>query len=309
MSVWNDIKGMWRTGGVLLRLIIINVAVFLALLIVGLVVILVEGSPLLADDWMQRHVTPYLASTSNLNALLLKPWTAITYMFTHEGAMHILFNMIMLWFSGRLFGGLLGDRRLLGNYLLGGLAGFAFFLLFANTPVLRPYSGEGMILGASASVMAIFIGIAAYQPELEVRLMLLGAIRLKWLALIFLLLDLIAIRYNSDDNSGGHIAHLGGALYGYLAAMQLKKGNDWSLGFINGLERIGKALSFRRGPRLKVVQTPRGKRVSDAEYNASRKAAQANIDVILDKISRSGYESLSKSEKDILFKASNDGKH
>ena len=145
-----------------------------------------------------------------------------------------------------------------------------------------------------------------YQPEMVVRLFLFGAVRLKWLAAIFLLLDLISIR--DGDNSGGHIAHLGGALYGYLAATQLKKGNDWSLGFINGLERIGKALTFQRAPRLKVVQSPRGKRMSDIDYNATRKAEQANIDVILDKISRSGYESLSKTEKDILFKASNDGK-
>ncbi|MFZ1689357.1 MAG: rhomboid family intramembrane serine protease, partial [Flavobacteriales bacterium] len=303
---WNDIKGMWRSGGVLLRLIIINVVVFLALLITGLVVILVEGGPEMADAWMGRYVTPWLASTSDLPSLLLKPWTVLTYMFTHEGLMHILFNMLMLWFSGRLFGDLLGERRLLGNYLLGGLAGFALFLLFANLGALRAYTGGGSIVGASASVTAVFIGIAVYQPELSVRLLLFGSVRLKWLAVVFLLLDLISIR--NGDNSGGHIAHLGGALYGYLAAVQLKKGNDWSLGFINGIERIGRALSFRRNPRLKVVQTPRGKRMTDADYNATRKAAQANIDVILDKISRSGYESLSKSEKDILFKASNDGK-
>jgi membrane associated rhomboid family serine protease len=306
MSVWNDIKGMWRSGGMLLRLIIINVAVFLFLLLTGLVMIMVEGGPQFADLWMGRYITPWLASTSDLGALLLKPWTAVTYMFTHEGVMHLVFNMFMFWFSGRLFGDLLGDRRLLGNYLLGGLAGFALFLLFAHAGPLRAYTSGGSIIGASASVTAVFIGIAVYQPEMVVRLFLFGAVRLKWLAVIFLLLDLISIR--DGDNTGGHIAHLGGALYGYLAATQLKKGNDWSLGFINGLERIGKALTFQRSSRLKVVQSPRGKRMSDIDYNATRKAEQANIDVILDKISRSGYESLSKTEKDILFKASNDGK-
>lgn len=306
MNVWDEIKTWWRTGGVLLRLVIINVAVFLLLLFVGLGAMLVLGKGGNADDWMDVFVLRYLASTSVLGALVLTPWTVVTYMFTHEGVLHLFFNMLMLWFSGRLFSDLLGERRLLGNYLLGGLTGFSLFLLFANVPVLSAFTDGGLILGASASVTAIFVGVAVYQPELVVRLLLFGAIRLKWLALIFLLLDLISIR--NGDNSGGHIAHLGGALYGYLAALQLKKGNDWSLGFINGLERIGSALHLRRGARLKVVKTPRGKRVSDADFNAARNAQQSNIDAILDKISRSGYESLSKAEKDILFKASNEGK-
>lgn len=313
MNVWDEIKTWWRTGGVLLRLIIINVAVFLLLLFVGLgAMFLVGPAPEglnasdLANAWMNQHVLPWLASTSDLGQLPLRVWTVVTYMFTHEGLLHLFFNMLMLWFSGRLFSDLLGERRLLGNYILGGLLGYFLFLAFANIVVLQPFTSGGIILGASASVTAIFIGVAMYQPEMVVRLLLFGSIRLKWLALIFLLLDFISIR--KGDNSGGHIAHLGGALYGYLAAVQLKKGQDWSLGFINGLERIGNALRLRRGARLKVVKTPRGKRVSDADFNAARNAQQANIDAILDKISRSGYESLSKAEKDILFKASNEGK-
>ena len=306
MNVWDEIRTWWRTGGVLLRLIIINVAVFLLLLFVGLGAMLVLGKDGNADGWMNMFVLRYLASTSALEALVRTPWTVVTYMFTHEGVVHLFFNMLMLWFSGRLFSDLLGERRMLGNYLLGGLTGFVLFLLFANVPALHAITDGGLILGASASVTAIFIGVAVYQPELVVRLLLFGAIRLKWLALIFLLLDFISIR--NGDNSGGHIAHLGGALYGYLAAVQLKRGNDWSLGFINGLERISNALRLRRGARLKVVKTTRGKRMSDADFNAVRNAQQSNIDAILDKISRSGYESLSKAEKDILFKASNEGK-
>lgn len=306
MNVWDEIKTWWRTGGVLLRLIIINVAVFLALLFVGLGAMFALGKEGNANAWMDAYVLRYLASNSAIHELVRAPWTVVTYMFTHEALLHLFFNMLMLWFSGRLFGDLLGERRLLGNYLLGGFAGFALFLLFANVDALNAFTYGGPILGASASVTAIFIGVAVYQPDLVVRLLLFGAIRLKWLALIFLLIDLMSIR--EGDNSGGHIAHLGGALYGYLAALQLKKGRDWSLGFINGIERIGTALRLRRGARLKVVKTPRGKRVSDADFNAARNAQQASIDAILDKISRSGYESLSKAEKDILFKASNEGK-
>jgi membrane associated rhomboid family serine protease len=313
MSVWQEIKTWWRTGGTLLRLIIINVAVFLALLFVGLGMMLFFGEQPpgvavsdLVSAWIDSTILPYIASTSALSELAVRPWTAVTYMFTHVGLGHVFFNMLMLWFSGRLFSDLLGERRLLGNYLLGGLAGFALFLVFANLGTLRAYTGGGTILGASASVTAVFIGIAMYQPDLVVRLLIFGSVRLKWLAVIFLLLDLISIR--NGDNSGGHIAHLGGALYGYLAAVQLKKGKDWSLGFVNGLERIGKVLSFRRGARLRVVQSSHRRRTNDTDYNAMRKAQQANIDAILDKISRSGYESLSKAEKDILFKASNEGK-
>ncbi|MFN8350548.1 MAG: rhomboid family intramembrane serine protease [Flavobacteriales bacterium] len=143
----------------------------------------------------------------------MRPWTA-TYMFAHQGAWHIFFNMMMLWFSGQLFQNILGDQRLLGTYLLGGLSGLALYLAFYN--LMPMYAGAGWIVGASASVMAILVCIAAYRPQMIVHLILFGPVKLMYIAAVLVVLDLVFLR--DGDNSGGHIAHLGGALYGYMAA-------------------------------------------------------------------------------------------
>jgi hypothetical protein len=231
----------------------------------------------------------------------------ITYMFVHLDFFHVFFNMLMLWFSGRLFMDLLGGKRLVGNYLLGGLAGWLFYALAYNyIPGIRGQGDGSDILGASASVMAVFIGIAAYRPDMVVSLLIFGEVRLKWIALIYLVLDLVSIR--QGNNSGGHLAHVGGALYGYLAATQLKKGSDWSGAFMDQLQRIGSLFTRRKGPRLRVEKMDRRKvRVlQDSDFNATKRAKEERVNAILDKISRSGYDSLSKEEKDFLFRASHE---
>lgn len=278
-----------------IRLILLNAGVFIALHLINL------------PFWAMREQGPdilgWLWSTSNIGALLRRPWTMVTYMFTHWGFGHLFFNMLMLWFMGRLFEDLLGGRRVLGNYLLGGLAGFLFYLVSYNwLPVFEGHAASSTILGASASVMAVLVGIAAYQPDYEVRLLLFGTVRLKWIAAVLVVIDLVSVQ--DGQNSGGHLAHLGGALYGYLASMQLRRGSDWSLGFVNGLERITSFLRPKRGPRMRVEKAYGGKRgMSDTDFNQRKNDQQARVDAILDKISRSGYDSLSREEKDFLFKA------
>lgn len=298
MSIWDELRSQWRVGGVLMRLVLLNAAVFLVLFLIGLLCWISNNPPL--DD----RIVLWLAGHSDGATMLHRPWTALTYMFTHLEPMHLLWNMIMLWFGGNLFLNILGPKRLLGNYILGGLAGFAAYFLAANyLPAHLSFSGGSVIIGASASVMAIVIGIATFRPETQVGMLFVGVIALKYVALIMLLLDLIALRLGS--NSGGHIAHLGGALYGYLAATQLKKGRDWSLGFIAFLERIGSMLTSKRKGRMRVEKGRRERvHVRDEAWHHSRKARQERIDAILDKISRSGYDSLSKEEKEILFNAS-----
>jgi membrane associated rhomboid family serine protease len=235
--------------------------------------------------------------------LLRKPWSPVTYMFTHQAPMHLFWNMVMFWFSGQLFQGILGDKRLLGNYLLGGLTGYLFYALGGLLPAHLALGSQGPILGASAAVMGVFIGIASYRPDMEVNLFLIGPVRLKYLGIAVLVLDLIAIR--EGGNTGGHMAHLGGALYGFLAARQLSKGNDWSMDAVNRLERLLQFLRFRRGPRMRVEKGPKRSQASrsDADYNAQKKQQQERIDAILDKISRSGYDSLTKEERDFLFRS------
>ncbi|MBL7941104.1 MAG: rhomboid family intramembrane serine protease [Flavobacteriales bacterium] len=297
MGLQDDLRTQWRSGGMVVRLILINVAVFVVLHLVDLPFWLANAQP--------PDVLRWLKSTSDVYTLLYTPWTVITYMFTHWDLMHIFFNMLVLWFAGRMFEDLLGGRRMLGNYLLGGISGFALYMISYNFfPVFARFSEGSTILGASAAVMGVFIGIAAYRPEMEVQLLLFGRIKLKWIALIYVFIDLISIR--QGGNSGGHIAHLGGALYGYMASVQLRKGNDWSLGFVDLLDKLRSPFVRNKGPRMRVEKRfVRSTVTKDAEFNAGKREKQARVDAILDKISRAGYDSLSKEEKDFLFKASN----
>lgn len=291
----NDLMTQWRTGGMLTRLILINVGVFLTFHLIGLIFFLFGT----AEPDLMR----WLMSTSHLPTLATRPWTVLTYMFLHGDLFHIFFNMLVLYFAGRIFQDLLGGRRLLGNYLLGGLLGLALYVLAYNTlPVFQRFAMGSSILGASAAVMAVFIGIAAYRPDLVVNLLLLGPVRLKYIALVYVVIDLISIRHGA--NSGGHIAHLGGALYGFVSARQLARGNDWSLRFVELLDRIAGSFRRRKGSRLRVSHRSAQRSRREAE---GRREKQARVDAILDKISRSGYDSLSKEEKDFLFRASNDG--
>lgn len=291
MAIHRDLRYQWDHGGTLIRLILVNVLVFALLRIIDLLFFLFG-----ADG---PDLARWLMSTSDPLRLLRTPWTVVTYMFTHWDLFHIFFNMLVLWFIGRIFEDLLGGKRLLGNYLLGGLMGLLLYILSYNfLPAFERYAQGSSIMGASGAVMAVFVGLATYRPDLQVHLLFFGAIRLKWLALIYVVVDLIGIR--QGGNSGGHIAHLGGALYGYIAAQQLKQGRDLSLGLALFLDRISNLFRKRSKP-LKVAKRP--------SAGASRRPGtsqdqQARIDAILDKIGRSGYDSLTKEEKDFLFKAS-----
>jgi membrane associated rhomboid family serine protease len=307
MGLMDDLRREWRSGGALIRLVLVNALVFVALLLVHLIYIPITGDRMVADHRFSTEVLHWLQSTYLWGDLLHRPWTIITYMFVHVDLFHVFFNMLMLWFSGRLFADLLGGRRLVGNYLLGGLVGWVFYALAYNyVPGVRLYSDGHDILGASAAVMGVFIGIATYRPDMLVNLLFLGPVRLKWIALLYVVLDLVSL--SKGDNSGGHLAHLGGACYGYLASAQLTKGRDWSLAVVNGLERIGGVFTRKKGPRLRVEKMDRRKVrvVKDTDFNAGKRAKEERVNAILDKISRSGYDSLSKEEKDILFRASHE---
>ncbi|MGB3868892.1 MAG: rhomboid family intramembrane serine protease [Flavobacteriales bacterium] len=300
MSITDDIKQQWHTGGMLKRLLIINIGVFLGIWAVELV------GWLFGARGLSYYVLDQLMGTNDPAKLMRKPWSPITYMFTHQAPMHLFWNMVMFWFSGQIFQSVLGDKRMLGNYLIGGLCGFAFYALGSFMPNHLALASNGPILGASAAVMSVFIGVASYRPDMQVNMFLLGPVRLKYLGLAVLVLDLIAIR--EGGNTGGHLAHLGGALYGFLAARQLNSGTDWSGAFVDWLERIRKFFIRKKGSRMRVEKRPgrTAAKMTDAEYNLAKKQKQERIDAILDKISRSGYDSLSKAERDFLFSSGNE---
>lgn len=280
-----------------MRLIYINVVVFVFIHLIGIVLWLfeVQGGGVIL-------VNKFFAVPSDLVSLLYKPWTVFTYMFTHTGILHLLFNMIALYFGGQLLSQFLGQKKVLSVYINGGIAGALLYIISYN---IFPVFGETLTIskaiGASASVMALFAAIATHIPNMEVRLFFLGNIKLKWVVIFLFVIDVLSI---SQSNSGGHISHIGGAIYGYLFAIQLKKGRDiskwiWPIGdFFNRL------FSFKRKPKFDVKYTSNVPK-SDYQYNAKKKETQDQLDSILDKISKSGYDSLSKEEKNFLFKQSN----
>lgn len=246
-------------------------------------------------------VLEYFAVPSDLGALLSRPWTLFSYMWLHVDFFHLLFNMITLYFLGQLFLEFLGGRKLWSLYIAGGLAGALLYIFFYNVfPVFEEILPYSKALGASASVMAIVVGVAAYVPNFAIRLLFFGEVKLKYIAIVLFVVDVMSI---SNSNSGGHIAHIGGAAMGYLFAIQWKKGKDVTSFIASTGDYFSNLFSFKKGSKMKVKYK---RKVSDFEYNAQKKAKQEQIDLILDKISKSGYNSLTKEEKDLLFRASND---
>ena len=295
-NIMDEIKDSFKQGSMLTKLIYINLGVFIVVRFIGSFysLFVAEGSGLT----FKGDILPYLMLPSNIETLLFRFWTPITYMFLHFAFLHILFNLLTLFWFGRIFLQYLNPKQMLSTYLLGGLMGALFFVISYN--LFPGLATNGIVMGASASVMAIVIAIAVYAPNQEIHLVFLGRVKLKVLAIVFVVLDLIMI---DSNNAGGHIAHLGGAFYGALFAMQLRKGRDAGRGF----ERIMDAFStlFKRRSKLKVTYKNKAKVMTDMEYNQSKAASQKEVDKILDKIAKSGYDSLSKSEKEILFKMSN----
>lgn len=293
--MFDQILYRFRTGDIITRLILINVGVFLLINIIAIIANL-GGLDMLYTSGggvRQLFLTEYLSANSSWKLTLYRPWTIITYMFTHEDLWHILVNMLIFFYIGQLFIDLLGDKRMLPLYIFGGIAGLLLYILAFNTiPALS--NGAIPIIGASASVMAVMVATATHVPNYQIRLIFFGAVPLKYVVGVYVLLDVLALRGNA--NMGGHIAHLGGAIYGFVYAKQLSNGTDFSNYFYDGLRAFTDL--FRKKPKIKVVhkQAPKTKK--------SPLNQQARVDEILDKISKSGYENLTQEEKDFLFNAS-----
>ena len=291
------LKQLFLGKNVLSRLILINTVVYLIVNIVGLLVGLFNpgGSSELSP------LGEALALPANLSLLASKPWTLFTYMFLQERFFHLLFNIVMLYFGGMIFQEYLSQSKLLWTYIIGGIFGGLFFVLAFNVlPVFTSIADISIAMGASASVLAIIIAISTYVPDFTVHLFLFGKLKLKYLAIAFIAIDILSI---DGNNPGGHIAHLGGAMWGFIYAFSLKNGND--IYKILSHFRIPKFTWNKKDTKLNISRPKSGKPLSDDEYNARRAASQEEIDQILDKISKSGYSSLSKKEKEMLFKTSN----
>jgi membrane associated rhomboid family serine protease len=303
MKIWEEIKESFRRGSSLTRIIYINLGVFIVIRLTYTLYALFSGNLLGGPAIRQsfdHNVMEYLMLPANPATLLFRPWTLISYMFLHFDFLHILFNLLWFYWFGRVFLMYLDQKKLLNVYLLGGLAGaFLFVLAYAFIPALVPFSGASWALGASAAVMAVAITISFLVPDYTFYLIFIGPVRIKYIALFFILTDLIFIPV--DGNPGGHIAHLGGAFYGIMYAWQYKKGKDLGRGFSRFMDTVFSFLAspFRRKSKVHVAYK---RTEDDMEYNRRKADEQAEIDRILDKISKGGYESLTREEKEKLFR-------
>lgn len=292
MGIWDDIKRSFKTGNTLIKLIYINIAVFVVLAVISIIGFLVKNQEL------PSRILSLLAVPASLKALLYKPWTLITYMFTHKEVLHILFNMLWLYWFGIIFLEYLDQKKLVSVYLLGGLCGAIVYIVSFNVfPAFQEVVGQSEAIGASASVMAIVIAIAAYVPDYSVNLFLFGRIRIKYLALAIFIFTSVM---DFSVNSGGKLAHIGGALFGYIFTLNLRRGRDMG----RGINRIIDFFATLFRPRKKMKVTYKKPPADDLEYNKSRIEHQEQINSILDKISKGGYDSLTREEKDILFRES-----
>jgi len=237
-----------------------------------------------------------IAAPADIENLITKPWTIITYMFFHKGLLHILFNMLWLYWFGRIFRTYFKAWQLVNVYILGGIVGALFYVVSYNIfPLFALDKHFSLLLGASGGVKAVVIAIACYVPKYTINLFLFGRIKLIVIALVTIVIDVFSIANN--DNTGGHIAHLGGVFFGYLFAINIQKGRDITAWFGRFCAWIGRL--FKPKPKMRVEY--RRPPTDDREYNRQKHENQKEIDHILDKISKGGYDSLTRQEKEKLF--------
>jgi len=286
-SIIDDLKSQYKFGGITQRLIYWNVACFLVSYVIFGLLRLVN---------INIYFLQYVSLSSNPMDLLWKPWSIFSYSFFHSDFFHIFFNMIVLNFSSQMFLTFFNQKQLLGLYLLSGIfSGLVFVFSFYIMNIISP------IVGASAAIMAILVATTTYQPLMNVRLLLIGNVKLWQVTVVILLIDLMQIQ---SENSGGHIAHLAGAFFGFIFIKLLQNGTDLS-------KIVSNLLDFFVNLFMKLPSTPFKK--VHKNYNKPvakptskiiiKDKTQQQIDEILDKISRSGYDCLTKEEKEFLFKA------
>ena len=293
MNLIDNFKQTYKQGNAAIRLIYINVTVYLVL---HIFLILMKLFTLQGD-----FIISYLALPSSLNLLLFKPWTLVTYMFLHQDFFHILFNMFALYWFGKLFLMFFTEKQLFGLYFFGGLtAGVVYVLAYNIFPLFSQIAEISILMGASGSIMAIIVASALQAPNLEMRFLLLGAVKLKYIAIAAILISFFGI---TSSNAGGELAHLGGALYGYFFVVSLRRGKDHTRSFNRLMDALHNLFQTKK---LKVKHNASSaKKMSDAEFNVRKAKNMAEIDRILDKIKTSGYGSLTSEEKRKLFEQGN----
>lgn len=297
-SAGERIRSVIRMQPAISQLIIVNIGVWFALALVKLGGFLSEPMGSGGDQLWLNAVLQWIGVPASIPNLLSKPWTLVTYMFVQEGFWHLFFNMIWLFWFGKIFMEFMPGKKIYLLYVIGGISGALTYILAYNTfPVFQNTIEISTTIGASASVLAITIATAVLVPDYSVHLLFLGQVKIRYIAIFMVILDVLMIR---SGNAGGHFAHIGGAFSGALYILFIRKDVAHRL----GLKGILSLLSGTFGRKKLHKVHSKGKPLSDDEYNRQKVMKQQKIDHILDKISRSGYSSLSAEEKEILFNSS-----
>ena len=283
MNILDDLKLQYKTGGMVQKLIFWNIGFFLFSLVF-----------FYSFSAGKFQIPTWIALSSDLGTFIRTPWTLVTFNFFHGGFLHLFFNLMVLHFSGRLFSTYFTDKQMLGVYVLGGIfSGITFVLSYVFI------AKAGLLVGASGAIMAVLIATATYAPFMLLRIPLIGIVKLWHVAFVILLVDLIQLPL---DNTGGHLAHLGGALFGFIYIKLLKSGTDITKPFSTILDSFANLFKPKKKTPFKKVHRNTTKK-SVNSFQDNKDLTQKQIDDILDKISKSGYDSLTKEEKEFLFKA------
>lgn len=282
-TIIENIKYRFKNAGIVEQLIYINISLFILTLLATVFSSWFESNNNIIVEWFSLH--------PNIDTFLTKPWTIVTYGFIHGGFLHLFFNLMILFYIGNLFLEYFSPKQLIYFYVLGSLFGGILFLTSFNFIPLFKHNTSPLV-GASAGVLAIFIGIATHLPNYQLKIRFIGYVHLWKVALVFILLDLVQL---SGSNAGGHFAHLGGALFGYLYVSSLP---NKEVSFLSKIAALFK--KEERKSTLKTVHNSGKKPLKTG--NLSKNENQKKVDVILDKIGKSGYDTLTKEEKDFLFK-------
>ena len=293
---------MGQSNNALTMLIIINLVVFVALQLIKVFFHFMYREDGLALSLYDQKILKWFVLPANPSDLAARPWTIITHMFTHDGVLHILGNTLWLWAFGYIMQDLTGNRRIFPIFLYGGLAGAAFFILSYNfLPGLQAQLPAAVALGASAGIMAIAVSTTMIAPGYRIFPMLNGGIPLWVITVLYLVIDLATIPYN---NAGGHIAHLGGALMGFIFIILLRRGYDWSEWMNNFYDWVNNLFNPDKPKKGKKIKEELFYKSPGNPYTKTPNVTQQRIDDILDKINQKGYHYLTEEEKDLLKRAS-----
>lgn len=303
--MYNSSQQKWRLGqpgNLLVSLIVILVISFCIFTFIHVAFALTGDDTQISNAKYYEHVFKWFVLSAQWQDLLTRPWTLLSYMFMHDDVFHMVGNLIWLWVFGFILQDLTGSKTIWPLFIYGGLSGAGLFLLTVNIfPGLQHIVQGGSLLGASAGVMAIAIATTVLTPSYRFFPMINGGIPLWVITIIYVIIDLAMIA--KLDNAGGHIAHIGGGIFGWIFMLQLQKGKDWSLGMSRFFEKASKIFSPKENTPMPYTFSP-NKHHKQAVNKANM--SQKKIDAILDKIGAKGFESLTDEEKQLLKRAADD---